>query len=142
VKYLLDSDHLSILQRPSGAEYLILSSRMDQHAAMDFAASVVSFHEQSVGCHARLNQAKRPDDLIRSYQLLQAVLEAYAASTVLPFDAAAAAALDGFKGLRLRCGIMDRRIAAIAVCRKLVLLTRNTSDFSGIPSLVIEDWTV
>jgi len=142
VKYLLDSDHLSIVQRPNSAEYVILTTRMSVHPTTDFCASVVSFHEQALGAHNRLNRAKRPADLIRGYELLKDVLACYAKSTVLPFDAAAAAALGGFKGLRLRCGVMDRRISAIAVCRKLVLLTRNTSDFAGIPGLVVEDWTV
>ncbi|MBD2505965.1 hypothetical protein H6G91_01545 [Nostoc muscorum FACHB-395] len=32
--------------------------------------------------------------------------------------------------------------SAIALSRKLVLLTRNHRDFSKIPGLLIEDWTV
>jgi tRNA(fMet)-specific endonuclease VapC len=115
---------------------------MSAHPVTDFCASVVSFHEQALGAHARLNKAKRPADLIRGYELLMEVLKCYAKSTVLPFDAAASATLDGFKRLRLKCGVMDQRIAAIAVCRKLTLLSRNTSDFAGISALVIEDWTV
>jgi tRNA(fMet)-specific endonuclease VapC len=142
VKYLLDSDHLSIIQRPSSAEYVILTSRMAAHPVTDFCASVVSFHEQALGAHSRLNKAKRRADLIRGYELLLDVLKCYARSTDLPFDAAASTVLDGFKGLRLKCGVMDQRIAAIAVCWELTLLSRNTSDFAGIPGLVVEDWTV
>ncbi|MEH1820388.1 MAG: hypothetical protein V7L31_15135 [Nostoc sp.] len=32
--------------------------------------------------------------------------------------------------------------SAIALSRKLVLLTRNHRDFNKIPGLLIEDWTV
>jgi tRNA(fMet)-specific endonuclease VapC len=141
VKYLLDSDHLSILQRPSSAEYVILTGRMDQHRATDFATSVVSFHEQTLGCHARLNRARRPADVVRGYDLLTTVLDLYSSSTVLPFDAAAASAFDGLAGVQSRAGTMDRRIAAIAVCRRLILLSRNRAHFGGIPGLVVEDWT-
>lgn len=36
---------------------------------------------------------------------------------------------------------MDLRIAAIAVSRNLVLLTRNVADFGKIAELRTEDWT-
>lgn len=142
MRYLLDTDHLSILQRPSSADYVILTGRMDQHPKTDFAASVVSFHEQSLGCHTRVNGAKRPAEVIRGYELLKTVLDVYARSTILPFDVAAAAVFDGLASLQIRAGTMDRRIAAIAACRQLILLTRNRAHFAGVPGLVVEDWTV
>jgi tRNA(fMet)-specific endonuclease VapC len=56
------------LQRRSSAEYVILTGRLAQHSTTDFAASVVSFHEQSLGCHTRVNRARRPTDVIRGYE--------------------------------------------------------------------------
>jgi len=69
--YLLDTDHLSILQRKAGAEYVRLSTWMAQHAPTDFACCVVSLHEQLLGAHALLNQAKSSGDLVRGYVLLE-----------------------------------------------------------------------
>jgi len=37
---------------------------------------------------------------------------------------------------------MDLRIASIALSRGLTLLTRNSRDFSKVPRLVIENWTI
>jgi tRNA(fMet)-specific endonuclease VapC len=140
VKYLLDTDHVSFLQRPKSAEYFILTARISRHPFGEVVASVVSFHEQAIGIHALLNRARRPAEVIRGYELLYEVLKGYSSNTVLPFDAAAATAFDGLSGLGM--AMMDRRIAAIALSNGLILLTRNRSDFTGIPGLVVEDWTI
>lgn len=142
MKYLLDTDHISILQRPGSAEHFVLSGRIDQHPRDDFGLSVVSFHEQVLGAHTYLNRARRPAELVRGYVMLHEVLTHYAAAAVVPFDAAALAEWTRLKGLKLRTSPMDLRIAAISLANGLILLTRNLSDFAVIPGLVIEDWTV
>jgi tRNA(fMet)-specific endonuclease VapC len=57
MKYLLDTDHLSILQRQAGRDFSNLSMRMTQYPLSDFAVSTVTFHEQMLGCHAYINRA-------------------------------------------------------------------------------------
>ena len=142
MKYLLDTDHLTILQHPTSADHLILSARMAAHHPDEFGVSVVTLHEQAIGCHALINRTNRPADVLRGYALFEEVLRAFKVMTAVPFDATAATAFDGLKSLRLRTATMDLRIAATALSRGLILLTRNRSDFAGIPGLVVEDWTV
>jgi tRNA(fMet)-specific endonuclease VapC len=36
----------------------------------------------------------------------------------------------------------DLKIAAIALTREMILVTRNTKDFCQIPNLILEDWTI
>lgn len=142
MKYLLDTDHISFLQRRSGSEFSRLTVRMAQHPIADFALSVVSFHEQVLGAHDFINRARTNTDIIRGYALLLEILQGFATAPILPFDAEAIAVFDELRGQRVRVSTMDLRIAAIAMSRNLVLLTRNVSDFNKVPGLVTEDWTV
>jgi tRNA(fMet)-specific endonuclease VapC len=64
---------------------------------------------------------------------------------VLPialFDAGAATVYDELESQRLQLAKMDARIAAIALSRNLILLTRNRRDFGKVAGLVLEDWTI
>jgi tRNA(fMet)-specific endonuclease VapC len=142
VKYLLDTDHISIVQRQAGAEYPTLLMRIAQHPPTDLACSIISFHEQILGCHTYIRQARRTEDVVRGYGMLAQVLRDFTEAIVIPFDAAAAAVFEGLVAQRVRVGAMDLRIAAIALSREMVLVTRNTGDFRQVPGLRIEDWTV
>jgi tRNA(fMet)-specific endonuclease VapC len=142
VKYLLDTDHISILQRESGPEFAAISARISQVSREELAFSVVSFHEQVLGGHAYINRARKADDVVRGYAMLARILRQFAMAPVVPFDADAAAVFDGLGAQRLRVATMDLRIASTALSRGLVLLTRNTADFARVPGLVIEDWTL
>lgn len=141
MRYLLDTDHLSFLQRGSGAGFDALTARMNAVPAGEFGLTVISLHEQALGCHTYLSRARSTADLIRGYSLLHEMLSAFVVAEVMPFDAAAADEFARLSRLRLRIASMDLRIAAIAVSRNLVLLTRNTRDFGRIPGLLTEDWT-
>ena len=141
MKYLLDTDHISILQERSGPEYAALTSRIAQHSPADFALSIVSFHEQMLGGHAFLNRARTAAQLVRGYSLLMNTLQTFMTMPVLPFVAAAAGVFDGLQAQRIRVSTMDLRIAAIALSQGLILLTRNVRDFGRVPALVTEDWT-
>ena len=142
MKYLLDTDHISILQRHAGSEYATLLMQIAQHPPTDLACSIISFHEQVLGCHTYISQARRAEDVVRGYGMLDQVLRDFAEALVIPFDAAAAVVFEGLVTQRIRIGTMDLRIAAIALSREMVLVTRNASDFRKVPGLRIEDWTV
>ena len=142
MKYLLDTDHISFLQRRSSSEFSQLTLRMSQHLLSDFALSVISFHEQVIGAHSFINRAQTNTDMARGYTLLLETLNSFAKAPVLPFDTKAIAIFDEMRSQKVRVSTMDLRIAAIAISNNLVLLTRNTGDFSKVPSLITEDWTV
>lgn len=142
MKYLLDTNHITIRQVAAGQAFARLSARMAAHPDSDFALPVVAFHEQVLGAHAYINRARKPAEVVRGYEILANVLDGFRDAQVVPFDAAAAADFDSLKALRPGTGTMDLRIAATARAWGLTLLTQNVSDFAGIPGLIVEDWTV
>jgi tRNA(fMet)-specific endonuclease VapC len=142
MKFLLDTDHISILQRQSGPEYPVLMAHIARVSRADLAFCIVSFHEQVIGCHTYIAQAKTAADLVRGYQMFDRVLSTFAAALVLPFDVKASAAFDSLVAQRVRIATMDLRIAAVALSERLTLVTRNSRDFGKVPGLIIENWTI
>ncbi len=141
MRYLLDTDHASILERPGGADYPPLVANLNLHVADGVGVSVVSLHEQVIGAHEKINQARSPDELVRGYALLFGAIELFRHFPLVPFDPAAAAAVADLKARKVRVKAMDMRIAAVALARSLTLVTRNARDFVKVPGLRIEDWT-
>ncbi len=142
MKYLLDTDHLSILQRQVGEDYNNLRKRMAQHSLSDFAVSIVTFHEQMLGSHAYINRARTLNQVVKGYEIMARIVSNFKVLPVASFDASAATAYTELESQRIQLAKMDARIAAIALSRDLTLLTRNHRDFSKVSGLVLEDWTV
>lgn len=142
MKYLLDTDHLSILQRQTGKDYSNLSTRMAHYPLSDFAVSIVTFHEQMLGCHAYINRDRTLNDIVKGYEMMARLVSDFKVLPLISFDAGAATTFEQLKSQRLQLAKMDARIAAIALSRQLILLTRNHRDFGKVTGLVIEDWTI
>jgi tRNA(fMet)-specific endonuclease VapC len=140
MRYLLDTDHISTIQRRSGDSYQRLRDRMSQYPATDFALCVVNFHEQSLGANNIIQKARTPSEVASGYQLLSEILQGLAAAPVLDLDQTAAERFEKLRAQRVRIGTMDLRIAAICLTRNLTLLTRNHKDFQQVPGLQFENW--
>ncbi len=109
MKYLLDTDHISILQRQSGREFAILSARISGEARSDLGFSIVSFHEQVLGAHAYINRARKAEDIVRGYAMMARILRQFAAapsysSTPVPRRSSMGWGLAGSVSTRWTCG--------------------------------------
>ena len=138
--YLLDTDHLTLLERggPEGSRVL---ARMAGVPTGEVAANIVSYEEQSRGWLSVVARARSIDAQIEAYCRLQKHLQIYCAIAVIDFDEQAATEYQRLLRLRLRIGTMDLKIAAIALAHQAIVLTRNLSDFGRVPGLQVEDWT-
>jgi tRNA(fMet)-specific endonuclease VapC len=140
--YVLDTDHLSILQRRAEPAFSTLSAKLSSLSPDLIFVTIISFQEQFQGWMAFVNQAKSTSQLITAYAKLESLLRLFSVSQILPFDQNAAQAAENLKSQKLRMGTLDLRIASIALSQDAVLLTRNLRDFSKVPNLKIEDWTI
>ena len=73
--HLLDTDHLSVWQWDTMPDSAMMKLHLDGMSDGDVGVTVVTYHEQSNGCHARLNRAKTPQELIDGYELFVRVLK-------------------------------------------------------------------
>ncbi len=139
--YILDTDHLGILQRQTGTEFTLLAQRLSQHEQQAFYTTIVSYHEQVLGWTAYLSKAHDQPQIVRGYEMLELLLAAFARAQVLPFDSAAGNEFHRLRQQGVRIGTMEVRIACIAIVNRMTVLTRNSVDFDKVPGLLIEDWT-
>ena len=137
--YLLDTDHMSELQRGKEAAQ-ILSARLRLISLDDYGTSIISYKEQTEGWLADINKAKNTPLEVVYFARLNAVLRFYNTLAVWQYDEAAAQ-FAAWKAAKVSGGTQDLKIAAIAYVSDATVLTRNIRHFSKIPGLLIADWT-
>jgi tRNA(fMet)-specific endonuclease VapC len=122
VRFMLDANALILLLAGDDR----LSARAGNCDADDLCLSAITFAEVA---HGSATGEPPPGEILRRVR---------ERIPVLPFDAPAA---DKYAHLPFRRHRFDRLIAAHALSLELTLVTANTRDFRGIPSLKVEDWT-
>jgi tRNA(fMet)-specific endonuclease VapC len=130
MKWLLDTNVLIHAQR---GEPAAVRRRMQEQSPGDLALSAVTIAELWYG-------ALRSADPDVKRSLWSRVVEPY---EVLHFDRAAAE-LHAEIRYELRhtpIGERDLLIAASALAHGLIVVTSNTSEFSRVRQLLVEDWT-
>ncbi|MBE9140564.1 type II toxin-antitoxin system VapC family toxin [Nodosilinea sp. LEGE 07088] len=139
--YILDTDHLSFIQRRNQAGQRILQ-RLAAIEGVEVAVTVITYEEQLRGRLRVVAGAKTVEEQVSAYHWLQQLALDYASIAIVPFDANAAQTYDRLRKAYPRLGTMDLKIAAIAISHRATLLTRNTSDFEQIADLLFEDWSI
>jgi len=138
--YVLDTDHLSLIQR-NGDQGRRIRVKLSLLEESEVATTIISYEEQVKGRLGFLGKAKVPQDIISAYQGLQQLADDYRSIILLPFDAAAFLEHQKLRKHYPRLGNMDLKIASIVLINNATLLTRNYSDFGKIEGLRLEDWS-
>ncbi len=140
--YILDTDHMSLLERLDNQAGFQIRNRMDQllTSSDSAATTIITFEEQVRGWMSRLAKAKTISQQVYDYQKLNQLLENYRAITVIDFDEKSGLQYQALLKARIRIGTMDLKIAATAIAYNATLLSRNLKDFNKVPGLKVEDW--
>ena len=138
---ILDTDCMSLLQRENILSGSRLQENLDRFSREEIFTTIISFEEQMRGWLAFVARSKTLEQQIYAYQHLQSFLNNYRNALILDFDEKAVAVFRELKAQKIRVGTMDLKIAAIAVSQNAILVSRNSSDFSQILNLSVEDWT-
>jgi tRNA(fMet)-specific endonuclease VapC len=137
IRWILDTDHISLLQRGHPA----VEQRIRSINLNDIAITIISVEEQLYGRLNRIRRAKSPETLKTAYQALYETLDDFNAANVLEFDTTVIGLYQELVRQKIRVGTQDLRIAAIALSVNGILVTRNQRDFVKVPNLVLEDWS-
>ncbi len=135
--FVLDTDVLTLYYR--GDPFVVHG--IDARPPADLAISVMTVDEQLTGRPALARRARLPEEIARAYMNLSDAVLRLAKWRILPYTESAVARVAQLKALRLNVGLMDLRIAAIALENRAVVVTRNRRDFLRVPGLSVEDWS-
>jgi tRNA(fMet)-specific endonuclease VapC len=136
--WILDTDHISLLQR----NHPNVKQRLTSIDPNKIFVTVITFEEQMRGRLNQVKQAKSQQSLISAYHALRETIEDYKRLNLLDFDKDAYSCHMNLLRQKIRIGSQDLRIAAIALSVDGIVVTRNQKDFGKVPNLKTEDWTL
>jgi tRNA(fMet)-specific endonuclease VapC len=139
-RYILDTDCFSLWRKNDP----MIVQRVEVNAE-NLAVTIVTVEEVIRGRFKVIKDASQPsqaDKLVWAYTKLWDALDDFTNLNILKFDQNAFTIYTEFRRQRIRIGTQDLRIAAIVLANNAILVTGNYRDFSQVPGLVQEDWTI
>jgi len=138
-RYILDTDHVTLFQY----NHPQIAQRARAVGSSNIFITTVTLEEQLRGRLAGISRcATKPELLAVAYENLRRTQLYFCSVNLLNFDDAAYNCYQSLRQQQIRIGTQDLRIAAIALANQAVVVTRNHQDFSKVPGLLFEDWTI
>jgi tRNA(fMet)-specific endonuclease VapC len=106
------------------------------------AVTIITAEEQLRGWLAAIRQASATPKLVWAYARLRAALDYFKSVQLLDFNQTAYTRYEELRRQKIRIGTQDLRIAAVVLAMNGILVTRNQHDFTQVPGLVFQDWTL
>jgi tRNA(fMet)-specific endonuclease VapC len=125
---ILDTDHLTVIQRRAEPAYSRLRARLSKVSPNTIQTTIISFEEQMRGWLSVVARARNQSKEVVAYQRLQALLRFFNEIPVLAYTENVAARFEDLRRSKLRIGSMDLKIASIALSHDGLL---NRTQRSG-----------
>lgn len=141
--YLLDTNIIALLFR--GNPPLALQNKISQTLPTQRFICSVTLQEMMKGRLAQLSKAEDPKNkqsLWQQHELFMRTFHYLQTFPTILYAQEADGVFAAIPNSLKRRGVSDCRIAACAISNGYTLVTQNTGDFSEIPGLVLEDWTI
>lgn len=139
--YILDTDHLTILQRGGKLAQQLKYKLADLDPKQVFT-TIITYEEQTRGWLSYIAKQSSMDSQIIAYQELEKHLNNYRSIPVIGYDQDSALKFQELRKIYKKLGSMDLKIASICITHQALLLTRNLKDFGKIEELNSENWTI
>jgi tRNA(fMet)-specific endonuclease VapC len=138
-RYILDTDHVTLFQH----NYPKIAQRARAIGSSNIFITTVTLEEQLRGRLAAISRAAtKLEQLSIAYENLRETQLFFCSMNLLNFDNAAYNFYQSLRQQQIRIGTQDLRISAIALANQTIIVTRNQQDFSKVPDLSLEDWTI
>ncbi len=139
--YILDTDHLTILQRGGQLAQQLKYKLADLDPNQVFT-TIITYEEQTRGWLSYIAKQSSIDSQVIAYQELEKHLNNYRSIPVIGYTQDSALKFQELRKIYKKLGTMDLKIASICITHQALLLTRNLKDFGQILELNAEDWTI
>ena len=139
-QYIIDTDHLTLFQN----NHPLVIQKV-QSNIQNLKIRIITAEEQLRG---RLNiirrnsQSNKTEELIIAYRNLRQTIQFFSRLELLDFARDAYNIYSELRSQKIRIRTQDLKIASITLANNSVLVSRNYRDFSQIPNLNLEDWTI
>jgi tRNA(fMet)-specific endonuclease VapC len=139
-RWILDTDHVSLFLE--GNRTVI--AKVSQISSV--AITIITVQEIFNGWMGKLNDPSQSTNLVRVYTKLWETTDYFKSVEIFNFDETANTCYESLlqqnPQLNKKRLKKDLRIASIALSTNSIMVTRNYQDYSQIPNLRIEDWTI
>jgi tRNA(fMet)-specific endonuclease VapC len=137
---LLDTDHLTILKYTTSERCQRLKARLSAAVVTgeSIGTTVINVEEQFRGWVFSLAKERLPQRWVNPYRELALLLDFFRGFHIALFTDHAAEIFSTLGKVQIKS--TDRKIAAVAVATRALLLTANARDFVQVPGLKFENW--